>query len=183
MKQTIIHGFIIFALAFLFMACGSDDDPTGPGSDGSFSVTITGDVNAEFTGFSWFWSGAYEEEQAFWLWFASEEDEEEASHTLWFAREGGTRPGTGSVVIGNYENVDEEGWNPNHLFAWYNSSNGYFRSVSGTMNVSTSTDNRFAGSFQLTATGFTNNDWENEQQVTISGTFDAIGGNIPLTGF
>jgi hypothetical protein len=183
MRQTIIHGFIIFTLAFLFMACGSDDDPTGPGSDGSFSVTITGGLNAEFTGFAWFWSGAFQGEQGFMLWFATDEDEEEATHTIWFAREGTGRPGTGSVVIGNYDDVDSEEWNPNNIFAWYSGSNAYFWSVSGSMNVSTSSDSRFAGSFQLTASGFVNNDWENEQEVTISGTFDAIGGNVPITGF
>jgi hypothetical protein len=179
MKQYLLYGLFVIVTAVLMIGCGKDDSPSGPEDGGSFTVTISGDISRQFSGFAWFWSGTAEGQQGFVLWFLTDDENTETGDMLWFAREGTTRPGTGTLVIGDFDDVDENGWNPEHVFSWYSGDNVTMWSVSGSMSVTASSANRFAGSFQYTAVGYTHDDSENEKTVTISGNFDAIGALFP----
>ncbi len=180
MNRNLIYFLIVVISTILFIGCSDDDDPMGPGNQGSFSISISGAISKNITGFAWFWGGTVEGESGFVLWLSTDDDMDmgNTGESLWFAREGTARPGTGSHIIGNYDESYEEGWNPQHFFAWYSDDTHYFWSNSGSMNVTTSSSNRFAGNFQFSAIGYTSNDWENEVEVTISGEFDAVGGDF-----
>jgi len=180
MKRTLLFFLIVVISTALFIGCSDDDDPVGPGNEGSFSISISGAVSKNITGFAWFWGGTVGGQSGFVLWLSSDDDMDmdNSGESLWFSREGTAQPGTGAQVISHYYDSYEEGWNPQHFFAWYSDDNLTFWSKSGQMNISTSSNNRFAGNFEFTASGYTSNDWENEVEVTISGQFDAVGGDF-----
>ncbi len=182
MKRYLVHSITFLIIAVLMTGCG-DGDPTGPENEGSFSVSITGDINKNITGSAWFWSGTVEGEEGFVIWLSSELQNNETGESLWFAREGATRPGSGTYVIGNFDSVDEDEWNPQHFFAWYVGTGTYIWSESGSITVTVSSSNRFAGSFQYTGVGYSSQDWESELEVTISGDFDAVGGDFQFPDF
>jgi hypothetical protein len=165
--------FVIFGL-FFFWGCG-DDEPTGPGLDGTFTATISGDMSKSFSGNAWFWSGVVEGETGFVLWLFSDSDNQDMDEAIWFAREGTTRPGTGQYVISNYQTWGDDNWNPQHFTAWFSQQGTQAWSVAGSLTITTSASNRFAGSFQFQATGYTSQNVENEISLTISGEFDAVG--------
>lgn len=179
MKYNQILGFVLLMGVFVFFGCG-DDDPTGPGDDGMFTATISGDINKSLSGNAWFWSGVIEGESGFVLWLFSEIDNEDIDDAIWFSREGTTRPGTGQYVISNYENWGEEGWNPQHFMAWYTGDETIVWSVSGSITLTTSTSNRVAGNFQFQASGMSSQNQGDQISVTISGEFDAIGTNFNM---
>jgi hypothetical protein len=167
MNYNYILGFILFfTIAFFF---GCDDDSTGPGDEGSFTVKITGDVNREFSGSAVF-AITTQPEEGFSLVLMSGDEVGESALMVSFLI-GTSSPGKGTHPIG--ENASNTTFT-----SWYNSSEHkeFFDSESGSMTVTTSTDKRFAGSFQYTATGWTGDDYETDKEVTISGNFDAVGG-------
>jgi hypothetical protein len=167
MNYNYILGFILFFTITFFFGC--DDDSTGPGDGGSFTVKITGDVNREFSGSAVF-AITTQPEEGFSLILMSGDEGGESALMVSFLI-GTTSPGKGTHPIG--ENATRT------VFAsWYTSGKDkeYFFSESGSMTVTTATDKLFAGSFQYTATGWTGDDNETDKEVTISGNFDAIGG-------
>jgi len=165
MNYKYIFGFILLLTGAFFFGC--DDDSTGPGDEGSFTVKITGDVNREFSGSAVF-AITTQPQEGFSLVLISGDEREESALMVSFLI-GTSSPGKGTHPIG--ENASNTTFT-----SWYTSSEHqeYFFSESGSMTVTTSTDKRFAGSFQYTATGWTGD--ETEMEVTISGNFDAIGG-------
>ncbi len=167
MNYNYIFGFILlFTVAFFF---GCDDNSTGPGDAGSFTVKITGDVNREFSGSAVFVITTQPEE-GFSLALVSGDEREESALMVTFLF-GTASPGKGTHPI-------SEDASQTSFASWYTSSEHqeYFFAESGSMTVTTATDKRFAGSFQYTATGWTGDDYETDKEVTISGDFDAVGG-------
>lgn len=184
MRYNQILGFSLLFAIFIFFGCNDNDDPAGPVDEGTFSVTVTGDVSFSFSGTAVFGSGTDPEtgEQGFILWLTTDTQEMESGESLWLARIGGTRPGTGTFVISNVEEFDDENWNTDHFYAAVMSANTFLGSESGTMQVTSSSTNRFTGSFEFTASGHSFQDGS-EITATVEGNFDAIGGTIFFPGF
>ncbi len=172
--------------AFFFVGCSDDDDgPTGPDGQGTFSVTISGDMSKSFSGTAIFGSGTDPEtgESGFALILQTDMDNEQAGDIIWIVRIGATRPGTGQMPIANFDDIDDDDFNPQVLYGMYAGENAWAWSTSGTMSITTSSSNQFAGSFEFSADGFTMNDPDSEKTVTIGGEFNAVGGDIFWPGF
>jgi len=185
MMYPYIRGLLMLTAIFFFVGCGDDDGPTGPDNGGSFSATISGDFNKSISGTAIFGSGSDPEtgEQGFALMLSTDGENMQSADRLWLVRIGATRPGTGQMPIGNVEDLDEDEYDPQVIYAFYSGEESIWSSVSGILSVNTSSSNQFAGSFEFSATGFTFADTDEEQNVTIEGEFNAVGGDIFFPGF
>lgn len=162
--KYIITCILLLAVAFFF---GCDDDLNGPEGEGSFTVTITGDISREFSGTAIFATNRDEDEEGFILMLTS--DEEEVARIILFELEVNTIPGKGTHPIDNYPDETT-------FYAWYGAIEHHevFDSESGSMTVITSSDKRFDGSFQYNAVGWAEGDFETERKVNIKGNFEAV---------
>lgn len=183
MKRRIAYFFLFATASLLFLGC-SDDDPTGPQDEGSFTVSISGDISSSISGLAIFGSATDPEsgDDAFVLWFATDTDDIESGENLWFARYGTSRPGTGSYIIADVEDFDGEDWNPEDFYSLYWGNDAVVWSQAGTLQISNSTDNRIIGSFEFSGIGISMQDGETID-VTVEGEFDAVGGNILFPDF
>jgi len=162
--KYIIVCILLLTVAFFF---GCDDDLTGPDGEGSFTVIISGDISREFSGTAIFATNKDEHEEGFILMLTS--DEEEVARIILFELEVNTIPGKGTHPIDNYQDETT-------FYAWYGAIEHHevFDSESGSMTVTTSSDKRFAGSFEFNATGLAEGDFETKREVKITGTFEAV---------
>ncbi len=93
MNYNYIFGFILlFTVAFLF-GCDDDDGPTGPEGEGSFTVTISGDISRQFSGSAVFATNKEQGEEGFALALAAGDDSDETLMMVSFFLETGTPPG------------------------------------------------------------------------------------------
>jgi hypothetical protein len=166
---------VLLMLVLFAIGCSSDD-PAGPEhGTGVFSAVVTGAIAHSFSGGAVFFDEMDPETslQSFILWLGSENNEDtEDSDLIVISREGG-RPATGAYSM-NVANAD--------LFGYYFAAIGdenevEFTAVSGAVNVTASSVNRFAGDFNFVGQGI---HWETQEQisVTVQGEFDAISGNF-----
>lgn len=171
MNYNYIFGFILLFTVAFFFGCDDDDGPTGPEGEGSFTVTISGDISRQFSGSAVFAINKEQGEEGFALALAAGEDNEETLMLVSFFLVTGTPPGKGTYVIG--ESATET-----IFHSWYNATGEYnemFFAESGSITVNSSSNTRFAGSFQYTAKGWISGDYETEKEVNITGNFDAVG--------
>jgi len=196
---------LCFALLFFVTACdsgGSNDNDHGDNGNGdtgndqgqvSFSITGEG-VDESFTGNAFFATGEDPEsgEEAFVVYsFAGDEFTPEEGGTYAILGRSSSRPSTGSYSFANLENNN----NPDVLRDQFTlmismgRQNGdqvsetYFSS-SGGLEITASSSDRIAGEFDLTGQGFTfDGNQPQEVEVSISGSFDAPGGEYfsPIT--
>ncbi len=186
MKHYSIHCLVVLAMLFFFTGCNGDDNgPTEPEVEGSFSLSLSGDIEDTLTGDAIFGSGEDPEtgEGGFVLIFRTEIDETQAGPMKWFLRVGATRPGTGEYPIGNAEELMEDNWDPEVLYSLLLADQTFLSSDSGVLDVNTSSSNLFAGSFEYTASAPSPDDPEEQINVTIDGWFEAVGGDIDWPEF
>jgi hypothetical protein len=165
----------------ILLGCGSDDNgPTGPSTDpGTFSITITGDVNSSFTGSAIFVSSGADPltGTAGFMTVCSSIDPQ-TGWGVWVGRPGAQRPGTGSYDVSAYENDPETTWQqdltPGDIYILVSHANTIYISQTGGITVTTSSANRFAGSFQITAESLDVGSGE-VQVIQVEGIFDALG--------
>jgi len=185
MKYYFMQGTIFLLAATLFIGCEDDDDPTGPPTDeGSYSFTISGDIDASFSGEAWF--SAYEDpetgDSGFVIWFFTDDEEAETGDNLWFVHGGEALPPENEYPIGSFDDLEDDELNPNYfygVFAGYQNANAFLGSEDGTLTVTTSTGNLYEGTFSMTAEGVSF-DTGDDIAVTIEGEFSAISGPIVI---
>lgn len=178
--------FIILLGLFLVQGCSDSSS-----SSGSFTLEISGDINRTIEGEAFF-GGATDPEtgnQGFVVGMntSHSDDESSAPEGAWLVTDDSDRPGTGSYPIlnaDNYEEGDSGFWSFALPLQGENQQNQTIVfSTSGSVNISSSSSDNVAGSFNMKATGFTlDGQQQKEINVTISGDFDAIGGDVTLPG-
>ena len=159
--------FTVFVVAFL-TACGGDNG-TGPGS-GSFTATVSGDLNASLSGDAVFGVGLAIGSVSGWSVWLLEGSFLADYDLIRIDRDSDAAPGVGTFAItgggagpddfsAEYEHGVEEGGNTDIT--------GY-TSVSGSLTVTSATADRIEGSFT-----FTGNGPSPGQTVTVQGSFSA----------
>jgi hypothetical protein len=174
MRNILVRTTIFIILLTMTIGCG-DDNSGGPNDEGSFRVEIYGDVNGTITGRAYFETvkDPLTDEEDFLLWMFSEDNSANPVNNIWIIRERGRQPGAGSYLIGNYTSGSQ-------LFVGlFVGSEIIVRSKEGSMSVTSSSDNRFAGSFGFAGDGFISfPDSTSQISVNVDGQFDAISGSI-----
>lgn len=176
---------LILLPTIVLSGCDSDGNDDDESTVGSFSAEITGDgIDEELDGLAWF--GEYEDdeigEEGFVIWMSASQANM-AGQTVGLITVS-DRPGTGTYPIVNFVDEDFEDI-PAGSFAAvaYGGSSAYYVSTGGSLTLTTSSSNRVAGTYSFTARGGTIVDDELvETDVTVQGTFNAVGGstfNIP----
>ena len=164
-----------FLLAGLVLlgACG-DDDSTGPDnpSGSSYELTVEGALFADLEGTAAFAVVTDEGMTSFGIALT----EAGGANTIVLERVGGTRPGTGTYNVGDL-NADGE-QDPAKFYAAFvagtsQNPTDVYVSVSGTVTISKSTSEEVKGTIDMTLVGL-----QGEEEVTITGEFDARGGTV-----
>lgn len=179
---------IAFALSVVLAACGGGDS-TGPdngGTTGSFSVSISGDLTDSFDGQAFFGEATDPEtsETGWVLWLTSTEAQT-TGQAVYFVRQG-SRPGTGTHSLAN---LDDDSLDQGQIGALvFDYTSGSFPvslfATSGSLTVTSSSSSGMSGSFTMQATGVVfDGDEPSEVDVTVSGEFSALGGNVFYPGF
>ncbi len=151
-------------------------------SQGYFSLEVTGYFEEEWEGFAIFGEITNDEtgQEVFALTLFTTDE----TINLVFVK-GGNRPGIGTTLIGelDYEDVSEDMiFNEDHFVAtllkiihMY-----FFFSDDGSITIEESTSDSFAGSFEMSASGFKFTQPMEELQIEISGSFAAIVGDVDI---
>lgn len=168
---------LLLCIALLLgTGCDSNDPEDRVPVTGSFTMTVSGDVNKTVNGsIATFGTGIGPAagQSAFGLNLGS------ATDILSMSRLSG-RPGTGSVTIQDVFDTNEEDWDPDHLGATYlDESAGLYASTSGSVTITRSEENVIEGSFAIT---LVNLDTNTTSTITLTGEFVAIGLEFPTGG-
>ena len=185
------HSKFSYLLSFLFLfalaACSDDDndvpDPDPDQDPASFTITYTGDIEAEIEGTAFFSETTDPDtgEDVFVIYLHSQEMD---GTSISFAKKG-LQPGAGSFPIANIDmDADQVDLPENEFLAWgnmhYNEAPMYiYYSDEGTLNLEQSDDNNVIGAFEFSATGLSTDDPMTELDIEISGSFNAVYGEVP----
>lgn len=184
--------FLLLAIAFTFSlsACDSggsneeDDDDISEVDDGEAAVSIDGDPSGSFDGYAYFFDVVDEEEgEPYFGLMLNNTDSEtpgQSGQFIWIARQS-SRPSSGQY---DFATIDEETTDLQSdqfvavalSIVEEDNTTAYYLSHGGTLTITSSSDDRVAGSFSIEASGFQFNSetQENEEvDVTLEGTFDA----------
>lgn len=173
---------LLLAVLFVFQACS--DSSTDSGSDqGSFNFTVEGDNSGDASGTAVF-GGAEDpetDEEGFVVVMTDGDPEEEvqlneAGTAMWLVTAGSSRPGEGNYSIVDPEEDDselEDGFYGIIVF-----DDHLYVTESGEVEITSSSGDNVSGTFNVEATGFSFQNPQEEHSVTISGNFDAIGGDF-----
>lgn len=178
----------VLAFPLTLAACGGGDS-TGPdngGTAGSFSVSISGDITDSFDGQAFFGEATDPEtsETGWVLWLTSTEAQT-TGKAVYFVRQG-SRPGTGTHSLAN---LDDDSLDQGQIGALiFDHTSGSFPvslfATGGSLVVTNSASSGMSGSFTMQATGVVfDGDEPSEVDVTVTGEFNAIGGNVFYPGF
>jgi hypothetical protein len=183
----------ILALLVVFASCSRDDDDDDiPGNEiGRFEATVTGDINTDFEGVAVYalYQHIETEELFFTVGFGGNNGD--YAINVWFVR-GGNYPGDDTHGVASF---DQEGMEDDLWFFEMEEFVGlsivqdqeateaidvYF-TESGTISFEMTSQNILTGEFDITVTGYTmnlNTKQEEELQISISGTFNAVPGEV-----
>lgn len=160
MRTRFVWSYLAAAMAAaMVVACG---ESTGPGVEGSFEASVSGEYSLEMDGTAEF--GIFSGEG-----FGLSMVARDGTQTLGFGRRAESRPAVGTYVI---EEPDSE----TEFFALYLRQGpeglGTFLSRSGEFVITASSATRVEGSFSVRARGFISGQ-PLEREVLIEGTFSA----------
>ncbi|HSJ32830.1 MAG TPA: hypothetical protein VK933_15425 [Longimicrobiales bacterium] len=145
-------------LAFTAAAC--DSDSTGPDTQGSYDLEVTGAFTETAEGPAWFGSDVNEDgDPVFMLLFG----DEMSRHVVLAGREGASRPDVGAYAI------EEGSWELLHVISDDDELLGMFYATEGEITITSSSSSRIRGSIEFVATELLG-----EAEVTGSITFDAV---------
>ncbi len=180
--------YLLSFLILLAMGACSDDDNDVPDPDpdldpASFTITYSGDIEAEVEGHAVFGETTDPDtgEEAFAIFLHSEDM---GGTAIYFGKQG-PQPGTGSFPIANIDmDAGQVDLPENEFLAWGSMHHEelpryHYFSDSGTLNLEQSDDSNVIGAFEFSATGFSTDDPETGLDIQISGSFNAIYGEVP----
>jgi len=167
---------LLFCIA-LFVGTGCDsNDPADVPITGSFSMTVSGDVNKTVNGSIATFGiglGPASSESAFGINLGA------ATDVFSMARISG-RVDEGTYDIQDVANTNDDDWILDDFGATYlEDAAGLFASVSGSVTITRSDDNVVEGAFTVSLVNF---DTNNPSNITITGEFVAIGLELPTGG-
>ena len=167
---------LLFSLALILGVGCDSNDPEDVPITGSFSMTVSGDVNKTVNGSIATFGiglGPAASETAFGINLGS------ATDVFSMARISG-RVDTGTYDIQDVANTNDDDWIADDFGATYlEDSSGLFASVSGSVTITRSDDNVVEGAFTVSLVNF---DTNNPSNITITGEFVAIGLELPAGG-
>lgn len=176
---------VSLCLLLAVAACSSSDDGTGPdeNSQGTFTATLSGPVNTSLSGYAW-QSGTIVDQQSNqqgWVLFLGTNANASAVYII----RQGSRPGpgtysmvdlnqTGDLSDGQFGGIATVSLGGTQTFAGFTSG--------GTITISSSSEERVQGTFNLQFTGFDPNT-QLEVTATASGSFNAVANAVVFPGF
>lgn len=189
MRSTYLLLLLGALLSLSLSACDSTTDgmiDEGDVSTNAFELTVEStDQTRTLEGLSFFVSGTEPEtgEQAFFIYLTDAEENPEEASIFGIIGRATDRAGTGSYTFADLDpeagDFDEELLNSQFiLILWEFADDGFaiHTSTSGQLNLTTSSSDRVAGSFELTARTLSFASGEEETlSTTITGAFDAPG--------
>lgn len=186
-RAKFLCGFLVLLTGIFFIqGCSSDSGS----EEGTFTITITGDEQREFSGTAVF-GGATDPdtgEQGFALVMTTAEDPENAqsaSESAWLVKLNTERPGEGSYSVVDSETEEnlESGFWGFSILGGSQSQVIYF-SKSGSVNISSSSGDNVSGTFTIQAKGFGfSGQQTQEYNITMEGEFNAIGGEAFIPNY
>ncbi len=177
MKSYAIQTLIFTLFLLVFAGCDSNDPDEIESITGTFEMEVSGDINQTITGIQAAFgvgNNAQTGVTGFGLNMGATNGSTAQSISL--VRQNG-RPGTGNHAIANFS----AGSNPedidNDLFiGTFSTGSDVFYSTGGTLNITSSAENRLEGSINMTMQSILGS----MAQVTIQGTFTAVGAEITV---
>ena len=179
---------LFLAVALLSLsACDSggnnEEENTNTVADGRVEVNVSGDAEAEFDGYAYFYEATNPEtsQTVFGIVLSNTNDAtpDQQTRFIVIARESG-RPNTGQHAFAQLEEDDE--LKPSDFVAIVSSAVsdgsvlGFYASNGGTLTIDRSSESSVAGSFEIDAVGVRlSEDGQSTEQVnvTVEGAFDA----------
>ena len=175
LRQTMTIAAAALTVAFATGCGDDDDDPSGPAS-GTYTAKVTGDVQADLSGEAAFGQDTDPEFGTVFA-IALGTDEEDEEGAVVFARRSTNRPATGNYQLADLSSITG---NPpaDQFFVFYVSGNdedlsAFLVGTGGRLQITASSEQRVAGTFEFDATGFSAEDPENELEVSVTGAFNA----------
>jgi len=174
MPQWWMRMGVMVALGLL-PACG--DNGTGPEVEGSFSATITGDLQRTLSGTAVFGVTTVQGTDGFALAFERGSVSTFDVDLILLGRFNTQRPGEGTydIVASGCDACSEDNFDGGYVFQYPTGSSGIFVSDSGQLTITKSTADTVAGSCSFIAHALT----DASSEITISASFTAVAGEIP----
>lgn len=181
-----LRGLAAVLALSLVAACSDDEDgdgATGPDtSEGTFTATVSGDVDASIQGEA-AWGGATDPETGDQAWVVALGDE--SQNAVLVVHIGDDQPNEQSYSLADITGTqDFEAGTAALIVVTIDSSTLSVGSTGGSITVTSSSSDRVQGTFSITASGvLLENGMSTEVDVTISGEFDAVGdSNVGFPG-
>ena len=138
---------VVLAIMLGMMGCG-DEDPVGPGQDGSFELTVTGALEATTAGPAWFGSDVDPEAGERWVLLLGDGGGD--GHMVVAGRPGITRPTAGTYPLTAPDEANP-GWTLVHLVTDAEELLGMFVADQGTVTLTSSSSGEVAGQLNFRA--------------------------------
>ncbi len=174
---------VIAGMVFAVPACSDDDndmDPTPPDEQGTFTFSMSGDMEGSFEGFAVFgeMNDPETNEKIFFISLVADAD----GTSLGFLKLGEQPSASTYPIEGiDFEDIEDDlPFGKNYFIASINTTVEeqmyFFVSHQGSITFHESSANTLTGTFEFTAIGLYSADPENELTVSITGSFNAIHG-------
>lgn len=114
------------------------------------------------------------------------EDESSTGEGAWLVTDQSNRPGSGSYTVLDPDQYEEgdSGFCGLVIVGESEQNQTLIWTTGGSVNISSSASDNVSGSFSMQGTGFSYDGQQQEElNVTITGDFDAIGGDAYVPGF
>ena len=177
MKTTTIHTLFFTLLVLFFAGCDSNDPEEIDDIAGTFEIEISGDINQTISGIqAAFGAGTNSQTGVSGFGLSMGATNGTAAQSISLVRQS-DRPGTGNHAIANFSLDTDPEEIANDLFiGTFSTGSDVFYSTGGTLNITSSSENRLEGSINMTAQSILGD----MAQITIQGTFSAIGADITV---
>ncbi len=181
MKTNKIIGLLAFFFMIAFTACDDDNDNDLDMPEmGSFSLSISGDMDYQTEGMAYF-GHYYDPEFGEDIFIVSLAEGIETTFNMFFIKSG-DQPATGQHAVVSFD-FEEDGDLPSDAFVssitiQFDNNDApeiyFLQAEAGSINIQESSNNRVNGSFEYDGTGFHTMVPEEELEISVSGEFDAI---------